>query len=108
MPIAMIVSPIAGRSRPAPPSPSAPRSGMSPEPELFEDALDAGRFGIDERLVLVAEQRDLGPVALLAGFGPLRRCRHLLDKRQHRLTLVGIHAGWREYAAPVEELDVNA
>src|SRR5215813_11262163 len=108
MPTAMIVSPMAGRSEPAPPSPCAPPFAMSAEPELLEDAFDAHGLLVEEFLELVAEERDDGPVPGLAGFGPLRRCHHLLDQRQHRLPLVGVHAGRREHAAPIEQLDVDA
>src|SRR5436309_5005343 len=107
-PAAMIVSPTAGRSQP-PPSPlCAPSLAISAEPELFEDALDARRLGLEESLVLITEQRDLGPFAVLAGVRPLRRGCHLLDQREHCLPLRRIHTGRREDPAPVEQLDVDA
>src|SRR5262245_46377083 len=106
-PTAMIVSPVAARSQPAPPSPCAPPFAMSAEPELLEDAFDAHGLLVEESLELVAKQRDDGPVPRLAGFGPLRRRHHLLDQCQHRLALVGVHAGRRKHAAPVEQLDVD-
>src|SRR5262245_8450424 len=105
-PAAMIVSPTAGRSQP-PPS-CAPSFAISAEPELFENAFDARRLGVEERFVLITGQRDHGPVARLAGLRPLRRTCHLLDHREHRLALSRIDAGRRKHAAPVEQLDVDA
>src|SRR3989442_458732 len=103
----MMVSPTAGRSLPAPPSPFPPLV-MSREPELFENAFDAARLGVEERLVIVAEQRDLGPFPRPAGLRPLRGCGHLPDQGDHRLTLRIVDAGRREDAAPIEQLDVDA
>src|SRR5262245_33290158 len=109
VPTAMMVSPSAGRSQLVPPSPRwSPPVVMSAEPELFEDAFDARGLLVEEFLVGVAEQRDLGPLAGLAGLAPLRRRRHLLDQREHRLALVGVDARRREHATPVEQLDVDA
>jgi hypothetical protein len=98
-PTPMIVSPIAGRAR-------AVR--CSGEPEFLEDAFDPRRLRFQKGLVLVAEQRDRGPVAHLAGLGPLRRRRHLLHQCDHRLALRVIHTGGSEHAAPVEQLHINA
>src|SRR5262245_22261442 len=83
-PTPMMVSPGAGRNLAAPPALSRPPADMSAEPKLFEDAFDAGGLLVEEGLILIPEQRDHGPVAGLAGFGPLRRRRHLLDQREHR------------------------
>src|SRR5262245_8738746 len=105
-PTAMIVSPTAGRS--LPPLPSVPPLVMSRQPEVLENAFDAAGLGVEERLVLVAEERDLRPLPGLAGFRPLRRGRHALDQSDHRLALPLVHAGRREHAAPVEQLDVDA
>src|SRR5262249_50831471 len=104
--IAMISSPMAGRS--APPPPCAPSLAISAEPELFENAFDARRLGVEESLVFVAGQRDHGPVTRLAGLRPLRRGRHLLDQRDHRLPRSRIDAGRCKDAAPVEQLDIDA
>src|SRR5262245_313916 len=82
-PTAMIVSPTAGRS--LPPPPSAPPLVMSRQPEVLEDAFDARGLGVEVCLVVVAEQRDLGPLPGLAGLRPLRRCRHALHQSDHRL-----------------------
>src|SRR5215510_7667572 len=88
VPTAMTVSPTAGRNQLAPPSPCcSPPADMSAEPELFEDTFDARGLLVEEGLILIPEQRDHGPVAGLAGLGPLRRHRHLLDQREHRLAL---------------------
>ena len=106
-PAAMTVSPMAGRSRAAPPPPPK-LPVMSRQPELFEDAFDARGLGVEERLVVVAEQRDLGPFPRLAGVRPLRRRGHLLHQRDHRLARRVVHARRREHAAPVEQLDVDA
>src|SRR4029434_8505858 len=105
-PAAMIVSPTAGRSQPPSP-PRAPSRALSAEPELFEDAFDARRLGVEEGLVLITGERDHRPVARLAGLRPLRRGRHLLDQREHGLTLSRIDAGGRKDLAPVEQLDVD-
>src|SRR6185295_19647420 len=102
-PTPMMVSPIAGRTRAARCS-CAPPLAMSGEPKFLEDAFDPRRLRFQKGLVLVAEQRDRGPVARLAGLGPLRRRRHLLHQCDHRLALRVIHAGGREHAAPVEQL----
>src|SRR5215813_4803483 len=107
-PAAMIVSPTAGRSQPPPSAPCAPSLAISAEPELFENAFDACRLGVEEGFVLITKQRDLGPVVVLAGVRPLRRGCHLLDQREHRLPLVRIDAGRRKDATPVEQLDVDA
>src|SRR5215468_7734996 len=107
-PAAMIVSPTAGRSQPPPSPPCAPSLAISAEPELFEDALDAGRLGVEEGFVLITKQRDLGPLVILAGVRPLRRGCHLLDQREHGLPLRCIDVGRRKDAAPVEQLDVDA
>src|SRR5262245_52922339 len=104
-PTAITVSPMGSRS-PRPPAANPPV--MSRQPELFEDAFDARALRVEERLVLVTEQRDRRPVAVLAGLRPLRRRRHLLHQRDHRLALPLVHAGRREHAAPVEQLDVDA
>src|SRR5882757_1886092 len=104
-PSAITVSPMGSRSpRPPPANPPV----MSGQPELFEDTLDARGLDVEERLVLVAEQRDRRPVAVLAGLRPLRGRRHLLHQRDHRLALRLVHARRREHAAPVEQLDVDA
>src|SRR4029453_4176310 len=105
-PAAMIVSPTAGRSQP-PPS-CAPSLAISAEPELFEDAFDARRLGVEERFVLITGQRDHGPVASLAGLRPLGSGGHFLDQREHRLPLRRIDTGRRKDATPVEQLDVDA
>src|SRR6266508_5769129 len=107
-PTAMMVSPMAGRSLVAPPPSSVPPLVMSRQPELFENSFDARRLGVEERLVVVAGERDLGPFARPAGLRPLRRCGHLLDERNHRLALSVVDAGRCEHAAPVEQLDVDA
>src|SRR5262249_19673907 len=105
-PAPMIVSPMAGRGR------ALGLSGeplvMSGKPELFEDAFDPRRLNVEEGFVIVAEKRDLRPLARLAGLGPLRRCRLLLHKRDHRFALGVVDAGRREYAPPVEQLHVDA
>src|SRR5262249_40539617 len=105
---AMMVSPMAGRNLAAPPSLPCPPADMSAEPELFEDAFDARGLLVEEGLILITGQRDHGPVAGLAGLRPLRRGGHLLNQREHGLALVGVHAGRRKDAAPVEQLDVDA
>src|SRR3954466_5918174 len=99
-PTPMMVSPIAGRTRAAGCSCASP-SAMSREPDFLEDAFDPRGLALQEGLVLVAEQRDRGPVAHLAGLGPLRRRRHLLHQCDHRLALRVIHAGGSEHAPPV-------
>src|SRR5713226_9555034 len=106
-PAPMSVSPIAGRSLAAqPPPPKLPV--MSRQPDLFENPFDARRLDVEERLVVVAEERDLRPLPRLAGLGPLRACRHLLHQRDHRLALGVVHPGRGENAPPVEQLDVDA
>src|SRR5882724_7564961 len=107
-PIAMISSPVAGRSPETPPPPCAPSLAISAEPELFENTFDAGRLGVEERLILITSQRDHGPVTRLAGLRPLRRGSHLLDQRNHRLPRSRIDAGRRKHTAPVEQLDIDA
>src|SRR5215813_15477374 len=107
-PAAMIVSPTAGRSQPPPSAPCAPSLAISAEPELFENAFDACRLGVEEGFVLVTKQRDLGPLVVLAGVRPLRRGCHLLDQREHGLPLRCIDIGRRKHPAPVEQLDVDA
>src|SRR6516165_10931766 len=87
----MIVSPMAGRARAA--SSSWEPLVMSCKPELFEDAFDPRRLNVEEGFIIVAEKRDLRPVAGLAGLGPLWRCRHLLHQRDHRLALRVVDAG---------------
>src|SRR5262245_43821898 len=101
-PAAMIVSPTAGRSQPPLSPPCAPSLAISAEPELFENAFDASRLGIEERFVLITKQRDLGPIVVLAGVRPLRRGCHLLDQREHRLPLSRINGGRRKDTTPVE------
>src|SRR4051794_28782053 len=76
-PIAMIVSPTAGRTvmtrllqvgRP-----------ISAQPKFLENPFDARALAVQKRLVLIADERDLGPIAIFAGLRPLRRAGHLLD-----------------------------
>src|SRR5215472_15216171 len=105
-PAPMIVSPTAGRGRRG--ASSWEPLVMSGKPELFEDPLDPRRLNVEERFVIVAEERDLRPVVQLAGLGPLRRCRHLFHQRDHRLALRVVDAGRREHAPPVEQLHVDA
>src|SRR5262249_32586449 len=105
-PAPMIVSPMAGRDR-------ASRSSWEPlvmscKPELFEDAFDPRRLNVEEGFVIVAQKRDLRPVPRFAGLGPLRRCRHLLHQRDHRLALRVADAGGREPPPPIEQLHVDA
>src|SRR5712691_4750399 len=92
-PAAMMISPMAGRrspmARPPPPNPPV----MSRQSELFEDAFEPRGLDVEESLVVVAEQRDLRPVAGLAGFCPLWRRRHLLHQRDHGLALGIVDAG---------------
>src|SRR5262245_19023340 len=106
-PAEMTISPSAGRSRAAQPAPPK-LPVMSREPELFEYAFDACGLRLEEGLVVVAEQRDLGPFPRLAGVRPLRRRGHLLHQRDHRLARRVVHAGWCEHAPPIEQLDVDA
>src|SRR5262245_53322901 len=92
-PIAMISSPTAGRSPEAPSPPCAPSLAISAESELFENAFDARRLSVEEGLILIADERDHGPVASLAGLRPLRRRGHLLDQCDHRLACSRIDTG---------------
>src|SRR5215471_12276793 len=105
-PAPMIVSPMAGRGRAA--GSSWEPLVMSSKPELFEDAFDPRRLSVEKGFVIVAEKRDLRPLARLAGLGPLRRCRHLFHQRDHRLALSVVDAGRREHASPVEQLHLDA
>src|SRR5262245_3653888 len=105
-PAPMIVSPMAGRGRAA--GSSWEPLVMSSKPELFEDAFDPRRLNVEEGFVIVAEKRDLRPLADLAGLRPLRRCRHLLHQRDHCLALRVADAGRREHASPIEQLHVDA
>src|SRR5215467_14671705 len=105
-PAPMIVSPMAGRGRAA--GSSWEPLVMSCKPELFEDAFDPRRLSVEKGFVIVAEKRDLRPLARLAGLGPLRRCRHLFHQRDHRLALSVVDAGRREHSPPVEQLHVDA
>src|SRR5262245_17443208 len=91
-PTAMSVSKVA-TPRFAAPVPSVPPVVMSAQPEFLEDAFDAGGLFVEEFLVFVAQQRDLRPVARLAGLVPLRGRGHLFDQRQHRLPVGRIDAG---------------
>src|SRR5262249_28388475 len=105
-PAPMIVSPMAGRGRAA--GSSWEPLVMSCKPELFEAAFDPRRFSGEKGFVTVAEKGVLRPVVLLAGLGPLRRCRHLFHQRDHRLALRVVDAGRREPAPPVEQLHLDA
>src|SRR5215471_6830679 len=107
-PAPMIASPSATRRDATAPLGSKPPLVMSREPDFLEDAFDARGLGLEEGLVVVAEQRNLAPIARLAGLRPLRARVHLLHQRDHRLALRVVHAGRREHAAPVGELDVDA
>src|SRR5262245_37047758 len=107
-PAPMIASPIAARRDATSPLGCEPPLVMSREPDFLEDAFDARGLGVEESLVLVAEQWDLAPVARLAGLRPLRARVQLLHQRDHGLALRVVDAGWREHAAPVGELDVDA
>src|SRR5512133_3055037 len=92
-PAPMIASPIATRRDATSPLGSAPPLVMSREPDFLEDALDPRGLGVEEGFVLVAEQRDLAPVARLAGLRPLGARVHLLHQRDHRLALRVVDAG---------------
>src|SRR5262245_1192563 len=107
-PAPMTASPIATRRDVTSPLGSEPPLVMSREPDFLENAFDPRALAVEEGLVLVAEQRDLAPVPRLAGLHPLRRCVHLLHQRDHGFALRVVHAGRREHAAPVGELDVDA
>src|SRR5258708_1010102 len=105
-PAPMIVSPTAGRTRPA--WSSCEPLVMSCEPELFEGVFDPRRLTLEEGLVIVAEERDLRPLPRLTGLGPLRGRGHLLHQRYHRLALSVIDAGRSEHPSPIEQLHVDA
>src|SRR4051812_18647227 len=105
-PSAMTVSPGAGW-RPARSLYSLPPPAMSGEPDIFQNAFNACRLGFQKLFVFVADKRDRCPIARLAGFCPLRRCRHFLDQRNHVAALRIVDARGRKYAAPIGELDVD-
>src|SRR5262245_20225939 len=107
-PAPMTASPTATRRVATSPLGSEPPLVMSREPDFLEDAFDPRRLAVEEGLVLLAEQRDLAPVARLARLRPLRRRVHLLHQRDHRLALRVVDARRSEHAAPVGELDVDA
>src|SRR5262245_35114021 len=107
-PAPMIASPIATRRDATSPLGSKPPPVLSCGPYFLEDAFDARSLAVEEGLVVVAEQRNLAPIARLAGLRPLWARVHLLHQGDHRLALRVVHAGRREHAAPVGELDVDA